>query len=81
VRVIADAIEAGKTKVTPEEMAAPAGEPETTEEPKAEEPAPEESAPEEVPTEPGPEPTAVATTVPPDAAGEQPAPEGGEDAR
>jgi small subunit ribosomal protein S2 len=76
VRVIADAIEAGKTKVTAEEMAAPAGEPETPEEPKAEEPAPEE-----VPTEPGPEPTAVATAVPPDAAGEQPAPEGGEDAR
>jgi small subunit ribosomal protein S2 len=76
VRVIADAIEAGKTKVTAEEMAAPAGESETTEEPKAEEPAPEE-----VPTEPGPEPAAVATAVPPDAAGERPAPEGGEDAR
>ena len=76
VRVIADAIEAGKTKVTAEEMAAPAGESETTEEPETEEPAPED-----VPTEPGPEPAAVATAVPPDAAGEQPAPEGGEDAR
>ena len=76
VRVIADAIEAGKSKVTAEEMAVPAGEPETIEEPKAEEPAPEE-----VPTEPGPEPTAVATAVPPDAAGEEPAPERGEDAR
>ena len=76
VRVIADAIEAGKSKVTAEEMAVPAGEPESIEEPKAEEPAPEE-----VPTEPGPEPTAVATAVPPDAAGEEPAPERGEDAR
>ncbi|HWB57370.1 MAG TPA: 30S ribosomal protein S2 [Gaiellaceae bacterium] len=32
VRVIADAIEAGKSKVTPEEMAAPAGEPESASE-------------------------------------------------
>ena len=85
VRVIADAIEAGKSKVTAEEMAAPAAAPGTAEEP-AEEPAPEEpaaqeSAPEETPTEPGPEPTAVATAVPPDAAGEEPAPEGGEEAR
>jgi small subunit ribosomal protein S2 len=91
VRVIADAIEAGKSKVTAEEMAAPTAEPETAEEPAAqepaaqepapEEPAPEEPAPEEAPTEPGPEPTAVATAVPPDAAGEEPAPEGGEEAR
>jgi small subunit ribosomal protein S2 len=91
VRVIADAIEAGKSKVTAEEMAAPAAEPEAAEEPAAqepaaqepapEEPAPEEPAPEEAPTEPGPEPTAVATAVPPDAAGEEPAPEGGEEAR
>jgi small subunit ribosomal protein S2 len=70
VRVIADAIEAGKSKVTAEEMAAPT-EPEAAEEP----------APEEAPSEPGPEPTAVATAVPPDAAGEAPAPEGGEEAR
>jgi small subunit ribosomal protein S2 len=90
VRVIADAIEAGKTKVTAEEMAAPAAGPQTNEEAAAEEPAPEEPAPEapapepapeETPTEPGPEPTAVPTAVPPDAAGEQPAPEGGEEAR
>jgi small subunit ribosomal protein S2 len=84
VRVIANAIEAGKTKVTAEEMAAPAGEPETAgeagEEPAAEaaEPAP---AQEEALTEPGPEPTAVATAVPPDAAGELPAPEAEEESR
>jgi small subunit ribosomal protein S2 len=95
VRVIADAIEAGKSKVTAEEMAAAAAEPETGEEPAAEVPAQEpaaeapaeapaqepEPAPEEAQTEPGPEPTAVATAVPPDAAGELPAPEGGEEAR
>ena len=99
VRVIADAIEAGKTKVTAEEMAPPAAEPQAAEEPAAEqaapepaapepaaeeaapEPAPGEPAPEETPTERGPEPTSVATAVPPDAAGEQPAPEGGEEAR
>ena len=94
VRVIADAIEAGKSKVTAEEMAAPAAEPEAAQEPAAEpaaqepeepeaaeEPAAQEPAPEEGPIEPGPEPTAVATAVPPDAAGEEPAPEGGEEAR
>ena len=86
VRVIADAIEAGKTKVTAEEMAAPATEPETAEEPAAEAPAAEETTTaeptaEDPQTEPGPEPTAVATAVPPDAAGELPAPEGGEEAR
>jgi small subunit ribosomal protein S2 len=87
VRVIANAIEAGKTKVTAEEMAAPAAEPETAEQPAAEpeageEPAAEapvqpaqEPAAEEPQTEPGPEPAAVATAVPPDAAGESPAPE------
>jgi small subunit ribosomal protein S2 len=91
VRVIADAIEAGKSKVTAEEMAAAAGEPETGEEPAAEAPAQEPAAeapaqepeqePEEAQTEPGPEPTAVATAVPPDAAGELPAPESGEEPR
>jgi small subunit ribosomal protein S2 len=93
VRVIANAIEAGKTKVTAEEMAAPAAEPETAEQPAAEpeageEPAAEEPAQpvqepaaEEPQTEPGPEPTAVATAVPPDASGELPAPEGDEEAR
>jgi len=94
VRVIANAIEAGKTKVTAEEMAPPAGEPETVGEPAGEpetageageEPAAEaaESAPaqEEAQTEPGPEPTAVATAVPPDAAGELPAPEAEEESR
>jgi len=88
VRVIANAIETGKAKVTAEEMATPAAEPETGEEPaaetSAEEPAAErpaqESAPEEQ-TGPGPEPAAVATAVPPDAAGELPAPEAGEEGR
>jgi small subunit ribosomal protein S2 len=91
VRVIADAIEAGKTKVTAEEMATAAAEPESGEEPAAEAPAQEpaaeapaqepEPASEEAQTEPGPEPAAVATAVPPDAAGELPAPESGEEAR
>ncbi|MGH3035579.1 MAG: 30S ribosomal protein S2 [Gaiellaceae bacterium] len=80
VRVIADAIEAGKSKVTAEEMAAPA-EPEAAEPEAAEPETAEEPAPEEAPTKPGPEPTPVATAVPPDAAGETPAPEGGEEAR
>ena len=76
VRVIADAIEAGKSKVTVEEMAAPAAEPESGDEPAAEAPAQEpETAPEEAQSEPEPEPAAVATAVPPDAAGELPAPE------
>jgi small subunit ribosomal protein S2 len=91
VRVIADAIEAGKSKVTAEEMAAPPAEPESDDEPAAEAPAPEpsagepaqepEPAQEAAQTEPGPEPAAVATAVPPDAAGELPAPESGEEAR
>ena len=122
VRVIANAIEAGRTKVTAEELAAPAAEPEaaapaaepeaaeqpaaepgtaeqpaaepgTAEQPAAEpeageEPAAEapaqpvqEPAAEEPQTEPGPEPNAVATAVPPDASGELPAPEGDEEAR
>jgi small subunit ribosomal protein S2 len=84
VRVIADAIEAGKSKVTAEEMAAPAA-PATAEKPAPEEAPtePEEAAtePEEAATAPGPEPTAVAAAVPPDAAGEEPAPESGEEAR
>ena len=76
VRVIANAIEAGKSKVTAEEMAAPAAEPESGDEPAAEAPAQEpEPAPEEAQIEPEPEPAAVATAVPPDAAGELPAPE------
>jgi small subunit ribosomal protein S2 len=70
VRVIANAIEAGKSKVTAEEMAAPAAEP------AAEAPTQEsEPPPEEAQIEPEPEPAAVATAVPPDAAGELPAPE------
>jgi small subunit ribosomal protein S2 len=66
VRVIADAIEAGKTKVTAEEMAAP--------EPPAEEAQPE--------PEPQPEPAAVAASRAPEPAGEpEAATEGGEEAR
>jgi small subunit ribosomal protein S2 len=59
VRVIADAIEAGKSKVTAEEMAAAAAEPETGEEPAAEVPAqePAAEAPAEAPAqEPAQEP-------------------------
>jgi small subunit ribosomal protein S2 len=88
VRVIANAIEAGKTKVTAEEMAAPAPEQEPADAAPGEAPAAAEApagepAPEEPPTEAGPEPAAVATAVPPDAAGEAPAPEGegGEESR
>jgi small subunit ribosomal protein S2 len=55
VRVIADAIEAGKTKVTTEEMAAPAPEPE----------AEAEASPE---PQPEPEPAAVAVTEAPEPA-------------
>jgi small subunit ribosomal protein S2 len=85
VRVIANAIEAGKSKVTAEEMAAHAAEPESGDEPAAEAPAQEpsaeepdqrpEPAPEKAQIEPEPEPAGVATAVPPDAAGELPAPE------
>jgi small subunit ribosomal protein S2 len=87
VRVIANAIEAGKTKVTAEEMAAAAAaQPEAA---AADAPAEEAQQPEgaqrpeepEQPEEaqrteeaPG-EPEAVPTAVPPDAAGELPAPE------
>ena len=54
-RVIADAIEAGKSKVTPQEMAAAATEGEPAEAPTAEAPGPEETA------EPEPEVAAAAT--------------------
>jgi small subunit ribosomal protein S2 len=72
VRTIASAIEAGKTKVTAEEMATPA-------------PAPQAEAPpapeaEEKPAEGEPEPAAVAVSETREAAPE-PAPEGGEEAR
>jgi small subunit ribosomal protein S2 len=102
VRVIADAIEAGKSKVTAEEMAAAAAaEPEPGEPVAADVPAeaaqqpegaqqpeepeepeePEQPEEPEEPEQPGetqrPEeaPAPVATAVPPDAAGELPAPE------
>jgi small subunit ribosomal protein S2 len=86
VRVIANAIEAGKTKVTAAELAAVAAQPEPGEQAAAEEaeqpeerPQPEAAEPEEAePEEADPEeaePAAVATAVPPDAAGELPAPE------
>jgi small subunit ribosomal protein S2 len=71
VRVIADAIEAGKTKVTAEELAAPAPEAEPA-------PGPEpEAAPEaEAAAEPEPAAVAVAETAKPDP---EAAPEGGEE--
>ena len=53
IRAIADAIEAGKAKVTPAEMAAPA--PEPTEESEAEEPQPQAESPPEPETEPATE--------------------------
>jgi small subunit ribosomal protein S2 len=77
VRVIADAIEAGKSKVTVEEMAP---------EPSAEQQQPEPSAEEPQPApqpqaERKPEPAAVAATRAPEPAGEPEAPtEGGEEA-
>jgi small subunit ribosomal protein S2 len=85
VRVIAAAIEAGKTKVTVEELAAP--EPEPSEpaagEAPAEEPAGEPPQPE--PTaeaEPEPEPAAVAAAQTPEPTAEPEAPaEGGEESR
>jgi small subunit ribosomal protein S2 len=60
IRAIADAIEAGKAKVTPAEMAAPAAEPEepaAEEQPEApgEEPQPGAEAPSEAEAEPAPE--------------------------
>jgi small subunit ribosomal protein S2 len=64
VKVIANAIEAGRTKVTAEEMAAAPAEPEEAPEAKA---------------EAEPEPAAVATAAPPDADAEAPAPEAGEE--
>jgi small subunit ribosomal protein S2 len=69
VKTIANAIEAGKTKVTAEEMAAPAAQPEP-------QPAPEAAA--EEPVEP--EPAAVAVSEAPEAAAE-PTAEGGEEPR
>jgi small subunit ribosomal protein S2 len=59
VRVIADAIEAGKTKVTAEEMAAPAPAPEA-------EPAPEAAPEAEAAEEPEPAAVAVAETAAPE---------------
>src|SRR6266480_4248717 len=60
IRAIADALEAGKAKVTPAEMAAPAAEPEEPAaeeqpEPPAEEPKPQAEAPPEPEAEPAPE--------------------------
>ena len=78
VRTIANAIEAGKTKVTAEEMAAPAP---ADEAPAAAEAVEEPAAPAEVEAEGGgetePEPAAVAVSETPEAA--EPAPEGGEE--
>jgi small subunit ribosomal protein S2 len=72
VRTIASAIEAGKTKVTAEEMAARAAAPEA--------PAAPEAA--EQPAEGEPEPAAVAVAEAPEAAAEAaPTSEGGEEAR
>jgi len=87
VRVIANAIEAGKTKVTAEEMAAAAAaqpeaaaadaraeeaqQPEGAQQPEEPEQPEEAQRTEEAPGEP----EAVPTAVPPDAAGELPAPE------
>jgi small subunit ribosomal protein S2 len=73
VRTIASAIEAGKTKVTTEEMAAPAPEPQP-------EPAPEAAGEPAEPAEGEPEPAAVAVSEAPEAAAE-PTAEGGEEAR
>jgi small subunit ribosomal protein S2 len=95
VRVIADAIEAGKTKVTVEELAAPEREPSAdepaAEEPPAEEPAAEQPAAEEPQSkqeaeaepEPEPEPATVAAAQAPEpeAEPEGPAAEGGEESR
>ena len=73
VRVIANAIEAGKTKVTAEEMAAARAEAPAEEQVRQPEQAQE---PEEATTEPATtEPAAVATALPPDAEEELPAPE------
>jgi small subunit ribosomal protein S2 len=73
VRTIAKAIEAGKTKVTAEELAAPAPEPQP-------EPAPEAAGEPAEPAEGEPEPAAVAVSEAPEAAAE-PTAEGGEEAR
>jgi small subunit ribosomal protein S2 len=85
VRVIAGAIEAGKTKVTAEELAAPEPEPAEpaageapAEEPAAEPPQPEPTAE----AEPAPEPAAVAAAQTPEPAAEPEAPaESGEESR
>jgi len=78
VRTIASAIEAGKTKVTAEEMAAPVPAPEAPAAPEAaaDEPATAEAA--EEPAEGEPEPAAVAVSETPETA--EPTPEGGEEA-
>jgi len=81
VKTIASAIEAGKTRVTPEEMAAPAKtEPEPAPEAAPEavaEPAAEAAA---EPAEGEPEPAAVAVSDAPEAAAE-PTAEGGEESQ
>ncbi len=74
VRVIADAVEAGKTKVTAEEMAAPAPEPA----PEAEA-APEAASEADAAPEPEPTPAAVAVAEAPEA--EQAPAESGEEAQ
>jgi small subunit ribosomal protein S2 len=79
VRVIADAIEAGKTRVTAEEMAAPAAEAEPQAEAETEaQPQPEAAAADEPQPEPEPAAVAVAETAKPEP--EAPA-ESGEEAR
>jgi small subunit ribosomal protein S2 len=81
VRTIASAIEAGKTKVTTEEMAAPAPEPQPEPAPEPQpEPAPEAAGEPAEPAEGEPEPAAVAVSEAPEAAAE-PTAEGGEEAR
>jgi small subunit ribosomal protein S2 len=81
VRVIADAIEAGKTRVTAEEMAAPAAEGEPEAEAGAQ-PQPEAAAEDEPQPEPEPEPEPAAVAVAETAKPEPEAPaESGEEAR
>jgi small subunit ribosomal protein S2 len=81
VRVIADAIEAGKTRVTAEEMAAPAAEGEPEAEAEAQ-PQPEAAAADEPQPEPEPEPEPAAVAVAETAKPEPEAPaESGEEAR
>jgi small subunit ribosomal protein S2 len=81
VRVIADAIEAGKTRVTAQEMAAPAAEAEPQAEAEAQ-PQPEAAAEDEPQPEPEPEPEPAAVAVAETAKPEPEAPaESGEEAR